>query len=113
LKKGVEVPIRIDDPGQFLLQNEGRFAGAHLLVGVSTPASTFRPAVLTSRDGIGKTLTVVVPFDKQVQLSVASSFFKLADSIGTPFSRTGVGIPVFVPAGQRPATVRLSVAGRK
>jgi hypothetical protein len=58
-------------------------------------------------------LKVVIPFDKQVSLAVASSFFKLADSSGMQFSRPGMAIPVSVRAGQEAATVRLSVAGDK
>jgi hypothetical protein len=56
-------------------------------------------------------MKVVIPFDKQVQLTVASSFFKLADSSGAQFSKPGIAIPVYVPAGQVPVTVRLSVTG--
>lgn len=113
LKQGVEVPIRIDDPGQVLVQNEGKTAGAHLLIGVRTAASTFRTAILTSQEGTARTLKVVIPFDKLIILSAASAFYKLADSNGTPFSKPGVAIPLLVPAGQTPATVRLSVAGGK
>lgn len=113
LRKGVEVPIRIDDAGQILLQSEGRIAGAHLLVGVRTPAFTFRPAVLTAQEGTGRTLRVVIPFDRPVKVEVASSFFKLADSNGAAFSRPGTAIPVTVPAGQKAPTIRLSVTGRR
>lgn len=112
LRKGVEVPIRIDDASQVLLQSEGRIAGAHLLVGVRTPASTFRPAVLASQEAAGRTLHVVIPFDKPVHVEVASSFFKLADSSGAAFSRPGTAIPVMIPAGQKAPTIRLSVTGR-
>ncbi len=113
LRRGAEVPISIDDPGQLVLQSEGRIAGALLLIGVRTPTGTFRPAVLTSRGLTGRTLKVVIPFDKPVNLTVGSSFFRLADSTGTPFSGPGRTIPLSVPAGQTPATVRLSVTGVK
>jgi hypothetical protein len=111
LKKGVEVPIRIDDPRQLLPQHEGRTTGAHLLVGVSTPASTFRPAVLTSREGTGRNLKVVIPYDRPVHVAISSSFFKLADSNGTQFPKPGIAIPVRVPAGERAAPVRVAVTG--
>ena len=81
LRKGAEVPIRIDDPVQILLQSEGKIPGAHLLAGVRTAARTFSPALLTSQDGAGRTLKVVIPFDLPVSLTVASSFFKLAEQI--------------------------------
>ena len=113
LRKGVEVPIRIDDPGQFLVRNEDSVPGAHLLVGVRTQASTFRPATLVSQDGTGRTLRVVIPFEKPAQVAVASSFFSMADGNGAPFSRPGIGIPVSVPAGQKAAILRLSVTGAR
>jgi hypothetical protein len=79
--------------------------------GLLPPVS--RPAVLTSQEGTGRILKVVIPFDRSVNLAAASSFFKLADSNGTQFSRPGVAIPMSVPAGQRPVTVKLTVTGRK
>jgi hypothetical protein len=113
LRIGAEVPIRIDDPGRLVLQSEGRIAGGRFLAGVRTATFTFRPAVVMSQEGAGQTLKVVIPFDKLVHLTVASSFFRLADSAGTPFSGPGRTIPVFAPAGQTPAAVRLSVTGAK
>ncbi len=83
------------------------------MVGVRTPASTFRPAVLASQEATGRTLHVVIPFDKPVNVEVASSFFKLADSNGAAFSRPGAVIPVTVPAGQKAPTIRFLVTGRR
>ena len=37
LKRGAPVPVRVDDVGQLLAQNEGKTAGAGLLLGVSSP----------------------------------------------------------------------------
>lgn len=113
LKKGAEVPIQVDDPSQLLSQNLGKTAGAHLLIGIRTAAATFRPAAVSLQELNGRTLRVVIPFDRPVKMEVASSFFKLADSGGAPFSKAGVAIPVSVPTGQKAATVRLSVTGRR
>jgi hypothetical protein len=43
----------------------------------------------------------------------AGSFIKLADTAGKAFAGPGVAIPVFVPAGQSPIAVKLSITGGK
>jgi hypothetical protein len=111
LKKGAAVPIRIDDPGQFLSQNEGKAPGAHLLLGVDNDAFVFRPAPLTSQDANGRNHQIVVPFNSIVKLVVYSSFFRLSDSVGIPLPRAGVALPVTVPSGQQPVTITLRVTG--
>lgn len=113
LRKGAELPIRFEDQGQLLLQNEKKTPGAHLLVGARTATSTFRPAVLTLQEANGKTMKVVIPFDKRVNLEIASPFFKLADSVGIPFTKAGISTPVSVPTGQQPAPLKFSITGRK
>jgi hypothetical protein len=112
LRRGAEVPIRIDDPGRLVLQSDGRIAGALFLVGVRTATFTFRPAVVMSQEGAGQTLKVVIPFDKLVHLTVASSFFRLTDSTNTGIVLPGPENGV-VPAGQPPAAVRLSLTGAR
>lgn len=111
--KGAEISIRIDDPGMHLLQNEGKRPGAHLLVGAWSPVNTFREAIRVSQDASSKSLKVVIPFNRQSRMAIASSFFKLADSNGTPLSQSGIAVPVTVLAGQTPPTIRFSVTGVK
>jgi hypothetical protein len=111
LKKGATVPIRIDDPGHFLSQNEGSTAGAHLLLGVPNDGFTFHPAALISQDANGRNHQIVVPFNSPVNLVVYSTFFRLSDAAGIPLPRTAVRIPVLVAPGQSPATITLKVIG--
>lgn len=113
LKKGVAVPIRVDDPGQLLTQNEGKTPGAHLLLGAGNDAFVFQQARVTSQDSTGRNHQIVIPFDTPVQLVVSSSFFQLSNvTTGLPLPRAGsTVIPVTVPSGQQPATVRLIVTG--
>ncbi|MBI1898206.1 MAG: carboxypeptidase regulatory-like domain-containing protein [Acidobacteria bacterium] len=112
IKKAAVVPIRLDDPGQLLAQDEGRTPGANLLIGVANDARWFRPAAVTSRDVGGKNYQVLVPFNSTVNIIVSSPFFQLADAGGVPLPRTrATAIPVTVPAGQQPAPIRLRVTG--
>jgi len=111
MKKGAAVPIRVDDPGQLLSQHEGKTAGAHLLVGVGNDAFAFAPARVMSQDATGRNLEVVIPFNSTAKISVLSSFFRLADATGLPLPKTGVTIPILVPAGQRPPAITLRVTG--
>src|SRR5580704_8971513 len=76
-EKGVAVPIRVDDPGLSLSQNEGKTPGAHLLLGVATDALTFHPASVVSTDALGRNQQIVIPFNMPVKLVVNSAFFKL------------------------------------
>jgi hypothetical protein len=111
LKRGVAVPIRVDDPGRLLLQNEGKIPGAHLLLGVENDAFAFRPARVVSEDANGRNHQIVIPFNTPVKLVVHSSFFRLSDAAGVPLPRTAVSIPVIVPPGQQPTAVTLKVTG--
>jgi hypothetical protein len=111
LKKGVALPIRIDDPGRLLSQNEGKRPGAHLLLGVPTDSLTFHPAVLVSQDANGRNHQIVVPFNAAVKVVASSSYFRLGDAAGMPLARAAVHIPAFVQLGQVPATITLRVIG--
>src|SRR5260370_32092337 len=106
MKKGVAVPIRIDDPGQLLSQNEGKTPGAHLLLGVGNDAFVFLPAPVTSTDLNGRNQQIVIAYNTSVKLVVASTFFKLNDAAGQPLARTGTAmIPITVPSGPQPAAI--------
>jgi len=111
MKKGVAVPIRVDDPGRLLSQHEGKTPGAHLLIGVGNDAFVFLPASVTSQDAGGRNQQVVIPFNSPVKLAVYSSFFQLADATGLALPKTGAAILLTVPTGQQPATVGLRVTG--
>ena len=110
LKRGVAVPIRVDDTAQSLAQNEGKTAGAHLLIGFTNRFFAFRSAFVVSKDGTGRTHQIVVPFDTEVRLVVASSFFQLKDNLGTPIPKEGKEISILVPAGKIPPSINLTVA---
>jgi hypothetical protein len=113
LKKGVAVPVRIDDPGQLLSQHEGNTPGALLLLGVRNDALAFHSATVTSRDSNGRNHEIVIPFDTPVKLTAFSSFFQLADENGTALSPTAsTAVPLTVPSGTTPSTIKFIVIGR-
>lgn len=110
--KGVALPIRVDDPSQLLSNNEGKTPGAHLLIGVASDALVFHHATLVSTDSAGRNYEIVIPFGVPVKLVVNGGFFLLGDTLGQALSRTSSTlIPVTVPAGQQPSTIRLAVTG--
>jgi hypothetical protein len=47
-----------------------------------------------------------------VRVVLSSSFFQLADELGTPLQRT-ISIPIKVPAGQASPAVRVIVTGAR
>ena len=111
LKKGIAVPIRINDPGKILDQNEGKTPGAHLRLGVRNDAAGFQTAPIVSKDQSGRFQQIIIPFNANVNLVAQSSFFHLLDSNGTPLPGEGPSVPVAVAPGQQPSPITLTVAG--
>jgi hypothetical protein len=75
LKKGVIVPIRVDDPAQLLAQNEGKTPGAQLLLGVADSAIAWlelRLPAVDSLSAISRPVTLSVPAIRTCQ--AAGSF---------------------------------------
>lgn len=95
LKRGAAVSIRMDDPSGLLAQNEGKTPGAHLLLGVRSDALIFHPASIIAQDTGGRNYQVTIPFDANVNIVVASSFFRLTDATGAAFAASGsAAVPV-------------------
>jgi len=112
LQRGVPVPVRVDDSSQLLAQNEGKTAGAGLLVGVSSPGYFFRLVPLVSDDTSGRNYQIVVPFNTQLTLVIHPSLYQVNDATGHALG-TGVStkIPVFIPTGQQATPIGFSVTG--
>ncbi|MGI8741748.1 MAG: carboxypeptidase-like regulatory domain-containing protein [Bryobacteraceae bacterium] len=111
LNKGAIVTLRVTDPRQLLSMHEGKTPGAHLLLGVSTDALSFRMASLVSQDTGGRNYQLLIPFDRKVNIAVSSAFFRLLDTNGIALPKSGSVIPVIVPSGQQAPTLLLSVIG--
>jgi hypothetical protein len=114
LKRGAAVSIRVDDPSGLLAQNEGKTPGAHLLLGVRSDVGIFHTGSVIAEDPAGREYSVTIPYDAKVNLVVASSFFRLTDTTAAPFAASGAAsVPVAVPSGQVPPTLRLTVSGHR
>jgi hypothetical protein len=87
VKRGVAVPIRVEDPNQLLAKNEGTIAGAHLLICVASDALVFHEATLVSTDSKGRDYQMVIPFGATVRLVVNGGFFLLSDGLGQPLTQ--------------------------
>jgi hypothetical protein len=112
MRKGVFLPMRVDDPARVLSTSQGAPAGRHLLIGAGgSNDALFRPAALASDDAGGRTYQSLVPFDVPVELVLSSSPVQLADAVGTPLQARTTTIPVSVPRGQTPSAVRVVVTG--
>jgi hypothetical protein len=111
LKKGLAVPVRIDDVGGFLGQFEGKVPRAHLLLGVRNTVAGFRQATLISQDATGRNYQVIVPFGTSVNMHLFSTFFKLADPSGVALASNYGLVPIQVPAGQQPPAIRFKIVG--
>jgi hypothetical protein len=102
MKKGVALPIRVDDPTQLLSNNEGKTPGAHLLIGVASDALVFHHATLVSTDSAGRNFEIVIPFGAPINLVVNGGFFLVSNVLGQPLTPTASTlIPVIVAAGHR------------
>ncbi len=112
LRPAATLYIRVEDSGQLLDQHEGKTSGAHLLIGVTSDAFVFHPAVVASSDTAGRNYQVRIPYDAGVKLVLSSSFFSVADGAGAALPQQGsTSVPVTVGTGQPPAAVKFHVTG--
>ena len=114
LKKGYLLHVALEDKEGLLKQHESQ--SGHIFVSLPAPDMTVQmPAELT-KDQHGRVLTLLVPFDTQVGISVFSDFFTLADEKGNAFTTKGFKVPVQIPTGTAESSasspsVRLQITG--
>jgi hypothetical protein len=109
MRPGYRVPIRVDDPQGLLSANEGKRPGAHLLVGVQG-GYHFETADIDSTDSAGRNISVLVPFDVAVSVTVQSAFFKLQDAVGNAIGKAAV-LPVTASSAAPTAKLNIKVVG--
>jgi hypothetical protein len=114
LKRGAAVPIRINDSGQLLAQNEGKTPGAGFLLEVtdSRPGSFFRLVPLVSQDATGRNHQIVIPLNTPLTLFVHPTFYRVNDATGAPLSQgVTTKIPLLAVSGQQVAPVVFAITG--
>lgn len=111
LKKGVFVPVRLNDPSGLLAQYEGKSASAQLLIGVENDASFFRTAPIVSTDSAGRNHQVLIPFGAPINLVICSPVFQLSNAAGIALPTSSTSILIFVQRGDQAQTLTLNITG--
>jgi hypothetical protein len=109
MRPGYRLPIRVDDPQGLLNAHDGKTPGAHLLVGVQG-GYHFETADIDSTDSAGRNISVLVPFDVAVPVTVQSAFFKLQDSAGNAIGKAAA-LPVTASSAAPTAKLNIKVVG--
>ena len=114
--QGTIVKIRILDPTGFLNANPGK---DDLRIGINRGKSPLIPVLPTSRDSVGKTMTVAVPIGQPLNFMVASTGLALAGeggaSLGAEESQISVPAAALASAaaGSNAPVLTISVTGPK
>jgi hypothetical protein len=112
LAKGYRLRVKVRDAAAVLTANEGKTAGAHLLVGVWRQDGLFVPMRAAGKDAEGKNYELLVPYDTPLTLSAQSKAFNLADEAGAPVDKAkGASVAVEVPSGGATKTYVFNVTG--
>jgi len=112
VKKGAVLPVRINDPGGLLPQNEGKIAGAGLLLGVAWPGFLFRNVPFLAQDSGGRNYQIVVPFNTPLTLVLHSTLYNVKDVNGAALSQTkSTKIPLLLAAGQQVSPIKFTISG--
>ena len=114
--QGTTVKIRVLDPTGFLNANPSK---DDLRIGINRGKSPLIPALPTSRDSGGKTMSVVVPLGQPLNFMVASTGLTLAGnagaSLGAEENQISVSAAVLASAaaGSNTPVLTISVTGPK
>ncbi len=114
LKRGASILVRVNDPATLLPQYEGETRGAQVLVGVRSPKLMFQLVPVREKDSGGRNYEVVIPFDAETNLIVASPFFRLKDANGMALpAGSASSVRLLVPSGKEPPKLQFNVDGHR
>jgi hypothetical protein len=114
--QGTIINIRVQDPTGFLNANPGK---DDLRVGINRQKLPFIPALPTSRDSGGKTMSVAVPIGQPISLIVASAGLDVASNGGVNIGaeETQIAVPpeavASAASGSKAPVLTISVTGPK
>ena len=119
-RTGVAVPVthgyafrvRVNDPGGQLPASAGKLGGNSLSVFMFGPSGLAQPVPIGNQDRSGRDQTIVIPYDTACKLVIHSSTLLLKDANGKDLGATN-STDVRVPRGGPPASVTVSVGGRR
>jgi hypothetical protein len=115
LAKGHRVKVKFNDPDGHLDRNEGKTAGAHLLVGVWR-GPDFVAMPLALNDGKVREYELTLPYSTAASLVVQSSFYSVLDDKGKPVDAakgTRLDLAPLAAGATGPAAVVFQVTGKR
>ena len=113
---GTLLKVHINDPAGLVLANDGKTAGAGMIISVGGTANVPMPLFVDATTATGRDHSVAVPLNTPLKVLAFSNFYKLADANGNAFTGT-YQIPVTIApaaagaAGTTATTVTLSITG--
>lgn len=115
LAKGYRVKVQVNDPDGHVDRNEGKTAGADLVVGVwRGPDFTAMP--LAANDGKVRAYELTLPYSTAASLVVQSSFYAVADDKGKLVDAAKgarLDLPALASGAAAPGAVVFQVTGKR
>ena len=98
LKRGRLLTIRVNDPGKLLPAKVGRQSGNELSLRIAGPSALVHRIPIPGQDALGRTHSIVIPYDTPHKLWMQSSAFALKDN-GNRDVSAAAAIPVQIAHG--------------
>ena len=98
LKRGRLLTIRVNDPAKLLPAKVGQQSGNELALRIAGPSALVYRIPITGQDALGRTHSIVIPYDTPHKLWMQSTTFALKDSGNRDIS-AAAAIPVQVAHG--------------
>ena len=111
LESTAPLQVQLADEAGVLSKNESSIAGAHILVGVWTSGGLFVPVPIQTKNGTGRTLSLNIPINTSLKLTVTSKAFAFKDDNGKGLSKDGAVVDLKAANEKDSKSVTVHVAG--
>ena len=111
LESTAPLQVQIADEAGVLSKNESSIAGAHILVGVWTSGGLFVPIPIQTKNGTGRTLSLNIPINTSLKLTVTSKAFAFKDDNGKGLLKDGAVVDLKAANEKDSKSVTVHVAG--